>query len=177
MPAQRRPLDLTIRIDGARSTIAAFRELPKEASDELRDKALELSELMAGWVRAAGRAEGAQAALLAGTVKAKRDRLPYVLVGGSKRIGHRWPGAGKAQAFALLFGSEFGAGGAGGRGKGSGDFSPHGFKPHSGRAGRWIFPTVETHSQQIAAKWQEAADEIVERFTRTAGGGDSQDVT
>lgn len=171
-----RPLDLTVRIEGANGTLRAFRDLPKEASDALRDKAQELSKLMARWVSDAGQSEGAQAALLAGTVVAKRDRLPYIAVGGTKRIGHAWPGAGKAPAWRLLFGSEFGHSGAGGRGKGSGDFAPHGFKPHRGREGYWIFPTVERHEADISKAWQEAADEVIERFTRAADGP-AQEVT
>lgn len=147
---------LTMRIDGAQATLAAFRDLPKEASDELREKSLELSDLMARWLQGAGSAEGRQAALLAGTVKAKRDRLPYVMVGGTKRIGRAWPGAGRAPAYQLLFGSEFGSS----RG--------HGFKPHRGRAGYWIFPTVEAEESTISRKWNEAADEVVAKFTSGA---------
>lgn len=146
-------ISLTVRIDGAQTTLKAFRDLPKEASDELRDAAQGLSEKMAGWVRAAGQAEGRQASLLVGTVKAKRDRLPYMVVGGTKRIGHAWPGGGRAPAFALLFGSEFGSG----RG--------HGFLPHRGKVGYWIFPTIEAHEGEIAREWGKAADEVLDRFS------------
>lgn len=149
-------LNLTVRIDGAQATLKAFRELPKEASDELREASQELSQSMARWLQASGSAEGRQASLLTGTVKAKRDRLPYVVVGGTRRIGHAWPGAGRAPAYSLLFGSEFGSS----RG--------HGFKPHRGKVGYWIFPTIEAHEGDIARKWQDTADEIVDRFTSGA---------
>lgn len=149
-------IHLTVRIDGAQATLKAFRDLPKEASDALRDAAQDLSEQMANWLRAAGSGEGRQASLLTGTVKAKRDRLPYVTVGGTKRIGHPWPGAGRAPAYALLFGSEFGSS----RG--------HGFKPHRGKVGYWVFPTIEAHEGEIAREWTKAADEIVERFGQGA---------
>lgn len=145
-------ISLTVRIDGAQATLKAFRDLPKDASDELRDRAQELSEKMAGWVRAAGNAEGRQASLLVGTVKAKRDRLPYMVVGGTKRIGHAWPGAGRAPAYQLLFGSEFGSS----RG--------HGFLPHRGKAGYWVFPTIEAHEGDIAREWNKAADEVIAKF-------------
>lgn len=145
-------MSLTIRIDGAQATLKAFRDLPKDASDELRDASLELAEKMAGWVRAAGNAQGRQASLLTGTVKAKRDRLPYMVVGGTQRIGHAWPGAGRAPAYALLFGSEFGSS----RG--------HGFLGHRGKAGYWIFPTIEAHEGDIAREWQQAADKVIEKF-------------
>ena len=149
-------IHLTVRIDGAQATLKAFRDLPKEASDALRDAAGDLSESMATWVRQSGQAEGRQASLLTGTVKARRDRLPYMVVGGTKRVGHQWPGAGRAPAYALLFGSEFGSS----RG--------HGFLPHRGKAGYWVFPTIEAHEGDIARRWQAAADEVVDRFTSGA---------
>lgn len=146
-------LNLTVRIDGAQATLKAFRDLPKEASDALRDAAQDLSESMASWVRAAGQSQGRQASLLVATVTAKRDRLPYVTVGGTKKIGHAWPGAGPAPAYALLFGSEFGSS----RG--------HGFLGHRGKAGYWIFPTIEAKDSEIARRWEAAADDTVKRFT------------
>lgn len=142
---------LTVRIDGAQATLKAFRDLPKEANDQLRDKSLELSEKMANWLQAAGSAEGRQAKLLVGTVRARRDRLPYVTVGGTKRVGRPWPTRGRAKAYELLFGSEFGGTG-------------HGFKPHRGRAGYWIFPTIEAHESDIGREWKKAADEVVKAF-------------
>lgn len=157
----KRPLDLNVRIEGARETLQAFKDLPKEASDALRDASTDLSELMAGWVQAAGRAEGRQAALLAGTVKAKRDRVPYVQAGGTKGVGHAWPKRGKGKAFELLFGSEFGGAG-------------HGFKPHQGKQGTWIFPVIEARASEIAKRWDQAADEVVEKFT--AGGPGASEV-
>lgn len=146
-------ISLTVRIDGAQATLKAFRDLPKEASDALRVASLDLSQSMANWVRAAGSAEGRQASLLVGTVKARRDRLPYMVVGGSSKIGHPWPGGGKAPAYKLLFGSEFGSS----RG--------HGFLAHRGKAGYWVFPTIEAHESEIATRWQAAADEVVDHFT------------
>lgn len=153
-----RGISLTVRIDGAQATLKAFRDLPKEASDALRDAAQDLSDKMANWVKAAGQAEGRQASLLVGTVKAKRDRLPYMVVGGTKRIGHSWPGAGRAPAYQLLFGSEFGAS------------SGHGFLPHRGKAGYWVFPTIEAHEGEIAREWTKAADDVLDRFAE--GGPD-----
>lgn len=161
MAPKKESLNLTIKIDGAKATLAAFKNLPKEANDALRDAALELSELMAGWLRSAGASEGRQAALLVGTIKAKRDRLPYVVVGGSAPLGrHGTP------AFNLLFGSEFGSSGQGGFGKGSNIFAPWGYKARTGgNSGHWIFPTIKAEEDTISRKWTEAADEVVKRFS------------
>lgn len=149
-------LVVAVRIDGAAQTLAAFKSLPKDASDELRTAALELAELLAQRVRSAGASEGRQAAKLASTVKAKRDRIPTFTVGGTKKIFRgRKDGTGR-EAFRGLFGSEYG-----GRG--------HGFKPHRGAAGYWIWPTVEANQADISKTWGEAADAIIEKFTE---GGD-----
>lgn len=156
MPQRNDSMSINLRVDGAQETLAAFRALPKDASVRLREAALELSRLLAGRVEAAGRAEGRQAALLAGTVKARRDRIPSITVGGTKPIGHPWPKRGKAKAFEILFGSEFGGSG-------------HGFKPHRGQEGYWIWPTVLASQDEIGREWMKAADAIIADFTD--GGG------
>lgn len=145
---------VTVTAPGMRATLAAFRALPKEASEELRTAALELSDLLAGKVRAAATGDSAQAALMAPTVRAVRDRVPAVQVGGAKRVGrHRVP------AWKILFGSEFGS-----------NRLPQ-FRPYNA-GGYWFFPLIETEQGAIAREWQQAADRVIERFT--AGGDDGR---
>lgn len=152
---------MNVTIEGVRGTLKAFRDLPKEASDALRDATLALSTRIAQDVATAGAAKGRQAAAVARTVRAKRDRVPNITIGGSSKVGrHGTP------AFDLLFGSEFGAGG----GKGSGArYAPFGYNPHAGKQGTWIFPTVERDQALISKAWNDVADDIVARFTL---GGD-----
>lgn len=156
----REPFTLSIQIEGMRGTLAGFRNLPADASDRLRDAATSLAAGMAMEIAQAGRAKGGQAALVAQTVKARRDRVPFVLIGSSARVGRAWPGRGKAKASELLFGSEFGALRTPSR-----KYSPFGYETHTGKKGRWIFPTVEKNQGDIAAAWLQAADEIVREFT------------
>lgn len=152
-------LQVRMQIDGVQETLKAFRALPKEANAELRRASLEISRLLAQRIAAAGRREGGQAALLAGTAKAKYDRAPAVKVGGAKAVGrHGTP------AWQLLIGSEFGHGGQGGKGEGSRDFAPHGFERRQSPEGIWIFPTVRRNESDIAVRWQQAADLIVRKF-------------
>lgn len=146
-------LTIRLRITGAKQTLAAFRGMPKEASQSLRERTLALSETLAQAARAAAASEGRQAPLLAPTVKAKRDRVPAIEAGGSKRVGSR-----KAPAFKLLFGSEFGS-------------ALRQFKPHRGRQGYWFFPTVEREQDTIAAAWQEVADDVIRVFSQGGNGG------
>ena len=140
-------LNVRIQIDGADQLLRAFRELPKDATEELRVKSLEISQWMAKQATSAGRAEGRQAALVAGTVKARRDRVPVVIAGGAKRLGRN-----KAPAGKLLFGSEFGSN------------RLKQYKRHIGRGSYWFFKSVEDNQADIEKKWLEAAVEIIERF-------------
>lgn len=140
-------LVVTIRIDGIRETLAALRKLPKDASTELRAAALDLSKELAESARQAGIIEGRQAALVATTVKAGRDRVPVVTAGGNKRLGSN-----KEPAYKLLFGSEFGAN------------RLKQYRPHLGRGSYWFFRTIEDEQAQIAKRWLEAADEVIRKF-------------
>ena len=97
-------LTVNMPIEGARETLRAFRKLPKEASQELRERSLKLSETLANRARQAARSDSPQAALMAPTIKARRDRLPSIQVGGSKRVGRN-----RKPAYKILFGSEFGS--------------------------------------------------------------------
>lgn len=159
MPTRNEPLRIDMRVDGARETLEAFRGLPKEASEQLRVASLRLAELLAQRVAAAGQSEGRQAALLVSTVKPRRDRIPSISVGGTRAVGHPWPKRGRAKAFELLFGSEFGSS------------SGHGFKPHRGQRGYWIWPTIEANQAAISQEWLAAADAIIADFTDGGTGG------
>lgn len=140
-------LTVQIRIDGLRETIKALNALPKEAGTEIREKAGELSRKLADAAAASGRREGRQAALVAGTVKAARDRVPVVVAGGTKRIGSR-----RKPAYKLLFGSEFGAN------------RLRQYRQHLGSGSYWFYRTIEDEQVTIAAEWLEAADEIIRKF-------------
>lgn len=143
----KKDLTVKVRIDGLRETIAALSRLPKDANDEIRAAATALAKDMATAAAAAGRLEGRQAALVAVTVKAGRDRVPVVNAGGTRRLGSN-----RAPAYKLLFGSEFGA-----------NFYKQ-FKPHVGSGSYWFFQTIDDQQAEISAAWLAAADEIIEKF-------------
>jgi hypothetical protein len=145
-------LTVSVRIDGVRETLQAFRSLPKAANDSLRKRSMELAQTLADRVAAAGRADSRQSALVAPTVRARRDRVPVIVAGGPKRVGRN-----RKPAHKILFGAEFGA-----------KTLPQ-FRPHLGRGSYWFFRTVEENQAETARAWDQVADDILRAYTR--GGG------
>lgn len=153
-------MGITVRlsITGARETLRAFRDLPKDASKELRDANQAISEDLAGLIAAAARGSDAQSAAVAPTVKARRDRLPTVVAGGKRRATkqrRRSKGQDPTTASDILFGSNFGA-----------TYLPQ-FRPHNGGAGSddyWFFRTVEREEPRIVSEWEDAADRVLREW-------------
>jgi hypothetical protein len=152
--ARKTSLVVTVRIEGVRETLAAYRRLPKEASQALRKRSGELAETLAGRARAAALSDAApQSPLLAKTVRARRDRVPSIVAGGARRVGRR-----KVPAWKVLFGSEFG----------SNTYKQFG-RRHSGRVGHWFFPVAERNADDVIAAWRRAADDIARSFSAGPG--------
>lgn len=148
MADKSKPISVTVRITGVRETLAAFRELPKQAAVELRDASGVIAAFMANTAQARGMASSARSALVSSTVRAARDRVPVVVVGGSSRLGSR-----RAPAWALLFGDEFGA------------VVHRQFRPHRGTMGYWFFSSIEGEEARIDREWNQAADAIVAKWS------------
>lgn len=140
-------ITVRLKIDGARQTLAAFRRLPKEASKELRDANQTISEDLRDKIRAAAEASDKQSALMAPTIKSRRDQVPSIEAGGTRKVGrHRVP------AFKIVYGSNFGA-----------TYLKQ-FRKHNGGAGSedyWFFSTVEANESRLVREWTQAADRIL----------------
>lgn len=153
MAAKRKSFTISVQVEGMGDTLRAFRDLPKDASDELRTASMEIAESLAVKIRtAAGSDRSPQARLVAATLKVKRDRVPVLEVGGTKRIGRN-----KVPANRLMFGAEFG----------SNRFRQF-HKRHTGTTGSWFYGTVEREQAEIGRQWLEAADRIIAKWS--AGG-------
>jgi hypothetical protein len=147
------PLKVSIRIEGYREARKAIRQLSPDAKRNLRAASLELSQFLAGQVKSAAMSDSAQSALMAPTVRAVRGIVPGVEVGGMAGVGrHGNP------AYDVLFGAEFGA-----------TAYPQ-FRPHRGREGYFIFPTIEENDERIGQMWLAAVDETVAQFSGDGEG-------
>jgi hypothetical protein len=140
-------ISISLHVEGARETLAAFRRLPKDANNALRDRSLELAQALATKVASAARSDSGQSALIAPTVKARRDRIPFIEAGGSTRVGRN-----RVPAYKVIFGSEFGA-----------RTLPQ-YRPHVGKGSYWMFKTVEANEAEIMSTWMKAAADIQREF-------------
>lgn len=155
---------------------AAFKNLEKDANDELKSKVTAISAWTATRIQAA--AERApmpkQATRVATTAKANKDRIPNITIGGSKA---RFSGG--AVSGQVLFGSEFGAEpfltkrvngsnlGANTFGENKGRRFPDMSPPYNGgNEGYWIFPTLRDNQQEITTAWIMAVESILNNWAR-----------
>ncbi|MFI6759361.1 hypothetical protein ACIBF5_09495 [Micromonospora sp. NPDC050417] len=143
----RNSMTVTVRIDGARQVLQAFRGLPREADQALRDASGKLAATLAVRVQGAARSDSRQAALMGPTVRVVRDRLPAIVIGGSTRVGRK-----RKPAYKILFGSEFGSN------------RLKQFRPHLGSHSYWALRTISENEKTMSAEWNRAADRVVRAF-------------
>jgi hypothetical protein len=163
---------ITVRPDLAdyRGLLKAINVMDKEAQFELKNEVYSISSWTATGIQQAGFAHPyypAQARIVAETVRAARDRVPTVYVGGGKgRV------SGGANAGQLLFGNEFGGdrnafGNANAFPNGGYRFPPRTSREGRGNTGYWIFPTLKAMQPEIKRKWFAAINKVMDNWART----------
>ena len=179
-----------ITIEGLRPLIRRLNQLPKAAQQEVREAAQAIADDEATRIAAAGRSSDKQSRAAAEFVRARRDRVPSISAGGNRKAGV----SGGATAGQLFFGSEFGGGSskrftrdvtetkitsARGRTRTKRTFgavkfagkkaTTNQFRPHLGRTGYWMWPTIRRDEQRMVARWVKALEAIEREWSR--GGG------
>lgn len=134
-----------------------LRMLPKEAATELRAASNDIASQIAS--EAAGRARGLHptAQLVAGTIKARRDRVPIIAEGGSRKLPAHSDGRARTGARQtvgdIVWGAEFGSDRytqfPKWRGNGKG-------------AGYFMWPTVDDRSAWMLQEWSAALDRALQ---------------
>ena len=155
--AQRETVSQGLEIEGLKETLRAFRTLDKEASKEARDKAQEIAGKMAGYIRSAAPAD-IRNQNLASSVRAGRDRVPVVKVGGL--ANPKVSGGGGPRE--LVIGMEFGADP---RGPNAWRFPPRTPRLGRGNVGYWIYPTARSRQREIGNLWQESMKQIIDKWS------------
>jgi hypothetical protein len=154
-------LQIEVRMDGVRQTLRAFRDLGRDASGDLREESVKIATGFVPRMQAAARADGPQSALMAPTVRVKRDRVPSVQAGGGKRVGRH-----KKPAGALIYASEFGMNSRSGwygrvRYRQSRGRQWH---PHRGAASYWFHRTADRQMDSVYRQWFAVVDRLIRRW-------------
>jgi hypothetical protein len=152
-----------------RGVLKALSQMDKESQIGLKDDVQSISKWTAqGIVYASyGALMPAQAAIIAQTVRANRDRLPNVTIGGA-----RGRASGGANAGQLLFGNEFGGernafGNKTAFPNGGYRFPERSPRKGRGNAGWWIFPSLVEMQPTIRRRWQDAVNKVMDIWARS----------
>lgn len=142
-----------------KSLYAAFKTMDKEANGKLKTEVASISAWSAEEIRQAAPFNpfSAQAQKVALTIRANKDRIPNVTIGGSKQ---RFSGG--AVSGEILFGSEFGASkffNNGGR-----RFPFRSPSKGRGNAGYTIFKKLAEIQPTVTSKWKAAVDDVLSNW-------------
>jgi len=148
----------------------AFKTMPKEAQDLLRVETKKLVGTLADEMkqRAASAPNPVQAMLLARSIKANKDRVPSITVGGGRKIPvQRKKTAGSPQPTQsdFLFGAEFGVqdGGPGTFKQGGRKFAHYSGRMGKGSRGYFIFPTLRRNQERIRRTYLETVYKLLKK--------------
>ena len=162
---------ITVEPTEFRNLIRLLGSLPAESQQEIRDRALPLSQRFAGQLLMFAQASRTPVAVkVAESLVAKRDRLIRVDVGGTKKVGRKYGGEkrkggtvvkqGQAVAGALLWGSESGSHrGVDRRGRAYSDR----FKAPYNKSGYWINPAMDYYLPIIAREYAQMVQDVVKK--------------
>lgn len=150
---------MSARVDGLGDTLKMLRTLPKEANAELRAEVQRLTEGHADAIRRSMTSYGdRRLALLAGQVRAAKDRIPVVRVGKAARL----PVSGNPRGLDVLYGVEFGADQSG---RNAWRFPPRTPPLGRGNVGYTIYPALRDRQPQLVRDWETAVLRAVRKWS------------
>jgi hypothetical protein len=151
----------TVRIEfeGLPETLKAFTAYGKAANTELRAEAGLIAADLADDARAAALSDSPQAALIAPSIKVRKDRVPVVVAGGTMRVNPTRAagktGAAKKRtqptAGSIFFGAEFG---------GRRRPTTQQFRPHRGTRGYFFYPVVRREAAKMRGRYGAVLDRL-----------------
>lgn len=137
----------------------ALREMDKDSQTALRNDVTAISQWAATQFKheASTAVMPRQAEKVVRSIRANRDRVPNITIGGSREKF-----SGGANSGIILFGNEFGA--LNGFANGGRRF------PYPKKQGNWIFPTLKVLQPDITHMWKNAVDKVLDNWKKGAGG-------
>lgn len=139
----------------------ALRKLPKDATVELRDASQDVAVKVAEDARRRAEMEPGPAQFVAPTIRARRDRVPKIAMGGTSKLppaGSDWTHSreGDRQTVGdVMWGAEFGA------------IQHEQFQAWRGNdegAGYFLFPAIRQDSDWIDERYGEALDKAMAKI-------------
>jgi hypothetical protein len=156
-------MDITKEI---RALLKVLNEMDKESKTDLKEKV----KGIATWVAQDIKTQASyapmynQASKVAQTVRANKDRVPNITIGGS-----RVKFSGGALSGDVLIGSEFGADPTSVNGQfpnGGRRFPYRSPKRGQGNEGYWIYPTLRASQPKITREWHAAVDTVLSNWKK-----------
>ncbi len=129
---------------------ASLRSLDKLASAHLRDASVVIAADIASKAQGAASSVGGVAKLVGPTIRATRDRIPVVTMGGNARTP-----SGRGAIGDLIWGAEFGGGSRP---------ATMQFKPWLGHTGYFLWPTVRGDSTWIQQQYSNALGDALDEM-------------
>lgn len=148
-------------IAGLRRTLRA---LPKEAQARLRDASQAIASDVAASASRRALSVGGVARYVAPTIRASRDRVPKVVMGGTRRLpsrGDRPRRGGRQTVGDVIWGAEFGS-------DRFRQFSP--WRGNDRGAGYFLWPTVRGEAPEIMDRYGEALMDAVDKAAARGDG-------
>ncbi|MEI6505036.1 MAG: hypothetical protein WCO90_04040 [Planctomycetota bacterium] len=149
-----------------RHLMRSLNTLPKTVQNEIRDKAQDISKILArDLIGNAHLAPTPTAALVAKSIRTPRDRLVRVDIGGPLQVGHAYKprtGGRKARASAgsLMWGSEHGS--RAGKDRRGRTYSNRFHAPHNPK-GYWLIPGIAEMAPSAAKEWTHLVTTVLGR--------------
>lgn len=168
-------MKVQVKVEGLDETLRAFNKYGKDANRELRQAAGQHVDRVVEMLNTAAANAGKGAALSAGSVKRKSDRVPALTAGGSRKVKSSSRPAtrsfktrptklsNKVTAGDIFFGYEFGGGARP---------TTQQFPPWLGRTGYWFWPLLRREMPALRRAYMKTLDELA---TKWAAGGNLPD--
>lgn len=139
---------IKLQAEGAERLLSGFADLPQTLQNTVSDRSVLIAQTEVRNLQQAARGDTAQAKLIAPSIKVTTAAggFPAFTAGGSGRI----PGGDGARYGDVFFGAEFG---------GQNSRATMQFRPHQGKTGYWLFPTLRSDMDEIVAAYEVALDQ------------------
>lgn len=140
-------------VDGLDEVLAALKNLPKEANKDLRAEVQKVTQKHAqALIAAASSFPDSRVRGIAPSIRAAKDRIPTIKMGGAKAVPVSRPGK-APRAGDLVFGTEFGA-----------RETPNTWRFPPATKSYWAFRALRGRQPQLVSEWEAAVERVARKW-------------